>query len=269
MFLSGFAMFGAIIFVPLFFQGVLGASATNSGSFLTPMMLGVVAGAVLSGQALSRLGGHYRLQGLLGLGLMGAGIFMLSRMSPDTSFGSAVGNIVLMGVGLGITFPPYTIAVQNAVPYQVLGIATSSVQFFRSIGGTLGLAILGSLMTNRFASGLAGAVSPEVNSIIPTGRIGELTDNPYALLSPDAKDQLEAVFLEASPQATGMFAQFIDALRHALSSAISDAFLIILIVIAGAWVATLWLKAPRLTKETRPLETVEPAIAPGKSVGDN
>ena len=192
---------------------------------------------------------------------------MLSRMSPDTSFGSAVGNIVLMGVGLGITFPPYTIAVQNAVPYQVLGIATSSIQFFRSIGGTLGLAILGSLMTRRFASGLADGVSPELKNIIPTGRFGELTDNPYALLSPDTKERLEAVFSEASPQTTGMFDQFFDALRHALSSAIGDAFLIILIVIAAAWVATLWLKAPLLTKEAQPGRKVEPAAAQGESGG--
>ena len=72
-FLSGFSMFGVIIFIPLFFQGVLGASATNSGSFLTPMMLGIVFGAMASGQALSRLGAHYRLQGLVGLGVMAAG----------------------------------------------------------------------------------------------------------------------------------------------------------------------------------------------------
>ncbi|MDP6131947.1 MAG: MFS transporter [Dehalococcoidia bacterium] len=141
-FLTGFGMFGGIMFVPLFFQGVLGASATNSGSFLTPMMLGVVAGAVLSGQALSRFGGRYRLQGLVGIGIMSVGVFLLSRMSPETSNSQAVTNIVLMGFGVGISFPVFTIAVQNAVPYRVLGVATSSIQFFRSIGGTMGLAVL-------------------------------------------------------------------------------------------------------------------------------
>jgi len=145
-------MFGVIIFIPLFFQGVLGASATNSGSFLTPMMLGIVAGAIVSGQALSRLGAHYRLQGLVGLGIMAAGMFLLSQMSAGTGFGRAVGYIVVMGIGLGVTFPVYTLVVQNSVPRRVLGVATSSLQFFRSIGGTLGLAILGSIVTSRFAS---------------------------------------------------------------------------------------------------------------------
>ena len=72
-FITGFAMFGSIIFIPLFFQGVLGASATSSGSFMTPMMMSMVVAAALSGQALSRLGGHYRLQGLIGIGIMTGG----------------------------------------------------------------------------------------------------------------------------------------------------------------------------------------------------
>ena len=123
-FLTGFGMFGGIIFVPLFFQGVLGASATNSGAFLTPMMLGMVFGAAVSGQTLSRLGGHYRLQGLIGAAIMGTGIALASRMTADTGYVQAVVNIVVMGIGLGVTFPGYTIAVQNAVPYRVVGVAT-------------------------------------------------------------------------------------------------------------------------------------------------
>ena len=150
-FATGFGMFGAIIFVPLYFQAVLGSSATSSGSFLTPMMLGMVLGGIVSGQALSRLGSHYRLQGLIGLSIMGLGMFLLSRMSVETSHARAVLNIVLTGVGLGITFPVYTIAVQNTVPHRMMGVAISSTQFFRTIGGTLGLAVMGSVMTNWFA----------------------------------------------------------------------------------------------------------------------
>lgn len=133
-FLTGFGMFGGIIFIPLYFQAVQGASATASGSFLTPMMLGIVGGSVISGQAVSRLGGHYWLQGILGLTIMCIGIFLLSRMSADTSFGQAVGNIMIMGFGLGITLPLYTLAIQNAVSYRVLGVATSTTHFFRTIG---------------------------------------------------------------------------------------------------------------------------------------
>ena len=145
-FVTGFGMFGAIIFVPLYFQGVLGASATSSGSFLTPMMLSMVVAATLAGQTLSRFGGHYRIQGLIGIGIMGAGMVLMSRMTADTSFAQAVASIVVMGLGLGITFPSFTISVQNAVPHNLLGVVTSATQFYRSVGGALGLAVLGSFM---------------------------------------------------------------------------------------------------------------------------
>ncbi len=241
-FLSGFGMFGVIVFIPLFFQGVLGASATNSGSFLTPMMLGIVAGAIVSGQALSRLGAHYRLQGLVGLGIMAAGMLLLSQMSAGTGFGRAVGYIVLMGVGLGVTFPVYTLVVQNSVPRQVLGVATTSLQFFRSIGGTLGLAILGSIATSRFASELSATVPARVRQVISPEKLATIAGDPYALLSPVAKDQLEQGFKPMGPEGVGLLSQFLDALRNALSSAIGDVFLIGLAMIIAAWVATLFLK---------------------------
>ena len=258
-FLSGFGLFGVIVFVSLFFQGVLGASATDSGSFLTPMMLGIVAGSIASGQALSRLGAHYRLQGLVGLGIMAAGLLLLSQMSAGTGFGRAVGYIVLMGVGLGVTFPVYTLVVQNSVPRRVLGVATTSLQFFRSIGGTLGLAILGSIVTSRFASELSAAVPARVKEVIPAEKLATIAGDPYALLSPVAKDQLEQGFESVGPEGVGLLSQFLDALRHSLSSAIGDAFLISLAVIIAAWVVTLFLKGiPREEKEQDLIPTDEP-----------
>ncbi len=130
--LTGFAMFGGIFFVPLLFQGVLGASPTASGSFLTPMMLGIVFGAAISGQVLSRTGGHYRVQGILGLSIMGIGTLMLSRVSGETTHSYALISAVVMGFGLGTSFPLYTIAIQNGVPQQFLGIATSSCLLYTS-----------------------------------------------------------------------------------------------------------------------------------------
>jgi EmrB/QacA subfamily drug resistance transporter len=254
-FLTGFGMFGGIIFIPLYFQGVLGASATNSGSFLTPMMLGVVAGGIISGQALSRLGGHYQLQGLTGLAIMAAGVFLLSRMTANTSYGQAVANIVLMGVGLGVTFPVYTLVVQNNVPYRMLGVATSSIQFFRSIGGTLGLAVLGSVMTNRFAVELAKVVPAGVKEVVPREQLAYLARNPQALLNPEARVQLEAAFTPLGAQGAGLLEHLLDALRQALSSAIAEVFLISLVVVAVAWGATLLLR-PALARQEQG-ETVQ------------
>ena len=89
-FLTSIGMFGTIIFVPLFFQGVLGVSATTSGGFITPMMLGMVFGSFVSGQILSRAGGHYRIQGAVGIVVMAIGMFLLSRMTLETSYFRAI-----------------------------------------------------------------------------------------------------------------------------------------------------------------------------------
>ena len=154
-------MFGAIIFITLFFQGVLGASPTSSGRFLTPMMLGTVIGTSISGQVVSRLG-SYRWAGLVGVVLMSIGMFILSTISEATTYPIAISFIVLLGFGLGFTFPSFTIAAQDAVEHQYLGIAMSTMQFYRTIGGALGLALLGSFITNRFQNDLIDALPPEV-----------------------------------------------------------------------------------------------------------
>ncbi|MCI0439931.1 MAG: MFS transporter [Chloroflexi bacterium] len=241
-FVTGFGMFGAIVFVPLFFQGVLGASATSSGSFLTPMMLGVVFGAAISGQLLSRTGGHYRIQGLIGVAIMLVGLFLMSQMSESTSNAQAIANIVIMGFGLGNTFPVFLIAVQNAVPYNVMGAATSATQFFRSIGGTLGLAVLGAFMTTRFESYLSGALSPALKEAIPPEQLARISDNPQALVNPAALEALRAQLAQLGPQGAQLAEQLFAALRESLASAIADVFLFSVIVIGVALVATLFLR---------------------------
>ena len=255
-FLTGFAMFGSIIFIPLFFQGVLGASATSSGSFLTPMMLGMVVAAGLSGQALSRLGGHYRIQGLVGVVVMGVGVVLISRMTADTSFGQAVMSIVITGIGLGITFPSFTIAVQNAVPPNLLGAATSATQFYRSVGGALGLAVLGSYMANRFATGLEDALPPPIRQALPEGQLAEMSNNPQALVNPEALDQLQAGFADRGPQGAEMVTQLLTALRETLASAIGDVFLLVTGALAIAFVVTIFLKEV-------PLRTQRPGARSG------
>jgi EmrB/QacA subfamily drug resistance transporter len=241
-FLTGFGMFGAIIFIPLFFQVVLGASATSSGSFLTPMMLGVVAGTIIGGQAVSRLNGQYRLVGLSGLSLMGLGMFLLSRMTVQTPFGEAVAYIVVMGLGLGVTFPLYTIAVQNTVSRQMMGVATSSLQFFRTIGGTLGLAILGSVLNNRFAAQLVDTVPQGVKEVLSPQVLPGLARNPQALINPAAGDQLRAAFRSVETGGELLFQQLLQALRYSLASAITEVFLIGLLAVIVAWLVTILMK---------------------------
>jgi EmrB/QacA subfamily drug resistance transporter len=260
-FLTGFGMFGAIIFVPLFFQGVLGASATNSGSFLTPMMLGMVFGAALSGQVLSRTGGRYRVQALIGVAIMGVGLYLVSQMTEATGFGRAVVNIVILGFGLGTTFPTYTLAVQNSVSFSVMGVATSATQFFRSVGGLLGLAVMGAIMASRFSSRLSESVPDSVAQAIGVGRLQGLQSNPQSLVSAEALARLRTGIEGASPQGAEIVDQLLALMKSSLSQAIGDVFLISVGVVALAFVATIFMRKSDV--ESQGEFRVAPAAADG------
>lgn len=248
-FLNGIAMFGGIFFIPLYFQGVLGLSATSSGNFLTPMMLGMVTGGAASGQVLSRFGGHYRRHGILGLALMTIGIFLLSRMGPDSSYGMAVLYIVLTGIGLGITMPIYVIAIQNVVPYKVLGASTSLVAFSRSIGGSLGVAVFGSVMTNHFISEFLGRLPASARSMIPPDFLASVSQSAQVLVSPQAQASLKAAFGQMGAGGTAVYDQIMQLLRQSLSSALSWVFLIGCAITIVAFILNLFLKEVPLRKQ--------------------
>jgi len=248
-FITGMAMFGGIIFVPLFFQGVLGLTATTSGSFLTPMMLGMVVGSFVSGQVLARAGGHYRILGAAGIAIMATGLALLSVMTIETSYGTAVRNIVITGFGLGVTMPLYVIAIQNAVPYKILGVATSSGAFFRSLGGSVGLAIFGSIMNNRFAGELTAKIPDTVKAIIGPEQLETLSHNPQALLNPEAQAQLRIILEQTGPQGSALFQQTLSALRQSLEAALSQVFLIGALVLLVAFVINFLIKEIPLRKQ--------------------
>jgi EmrB/QacA subfamily drug resistance transporter len=248
-FLMGMGMFGSLIFVPLFFQGVLGASATISGSFMTPMMLGLVLGSFTSGQFLSRAGGHYRIQGMIGLGAMVVGMGLLSRMTPQTPFSGAVMNIIITGVGIGIIMPCYTIAVQNSVPYHLLGIATSLMVFARSIGGTLGLAVFGAVMNTQFRFHFLHHLPPAVKELIPPDKVAALAKNPQILVSPKAQMRLKAFFSGFGNQGVEWYDQVLQTLRQSLGFAISQVFTIALGLILIGFIANLFIKEMPLRKQ--------------------
>ncbi len=248
-FVTGLGMFGSLIFLPLFFQGVLGVTATVSGSFMIPMNLALIAGSFISGQLLSRAGGHYRIQGTVGIVIMGVGMWLLAGMNTATQYWTAAAYTVLTGFGLGVTMPLYTIAVQNAVPYSVLGVATSSTMFFRSIGGSVGLALLGSVMSSRFTSELTARLPVGIAGMIPPQAISSLANNPQALVSPEAQARLRGMFSQMGSAGSALYEQTFQALRESLSSAISEAFLVAVAVLVVAFVVNFFLKEIPLRKQ--------------------
>lgn len=241
-FLTAGGMFGSIVFIPLFFQGVLGASATSSGNYVTPMMLGVVFGSAISGQVLSRAGGHYRIQGAIGLAIMSFGMWLLSQMTIDTTNGTAVRNMVITGFGLGITMPLYMLAVQNAVPYTILGTATSTTAFFRSIGGSVGLAVFGSVMNNRFAAELSTKLPPDFTKLVPPQQLDTLMHNPQALMSPEAQSQLQGIIGQMGDQGVALLQQVMQALRESLALSISHVFLYSFVAMVLAFIINFFIK---------------------------
>ena len=179
-FLASSAMFGATLFIPLFVQSVLGSSATESGKILMPLTLSLLLMAIIAGQGISRTG-RYRPFAVVGVALSAIGMFLLTRMDPATHYTVLVRNVAILGVGLGAAMPVFNLAVQNAVEARVVGGATSMVQFVRSIGGALGVAVFGSVLANDFSPAfrqvLPGDVLAEVSPAASSGRPGGRASN--------------------------------------------------------------------------------------------
>jgi MFS family permease len=153
--LTGWALFGSISFIPLFVQAVLGTSATQAGITITPMLLGWVMASIIGTRLLLTIG--YRRLGLIGTATFVIGAFLMSRIGLSSSQISLMIFVTLMGVGMGLSIPAFLIAVQTSVERRQLGTATSTLQFSRSIGGTLGVSVMGAALSARLTSSLIAA----------------------------------------------------------------------------------------------------------------
>jgi len=246
MFLVSAGMFGAILYLPLFVQGVLGNSATNSGLVLTPLMLGFIFSSIVGGQLLSRTG-RYKILAMGGFVVAAVGMFLLSRMTPATSQGELVRNMLVTGLGIGVMMSLFTIVVQNAFPYRQLGEVTASLTFFRSIGSTMGVAVMGTIMTNGFQNALQSNIPATVKRIVPADRLAQL-ENPQLLLAPDFVAKIQHNFAALGPQGLVIFRQLIEAIQKSLSTAITNVFFLGFIIMVLGFVTVLFLREIPLRK---------------------
>ncbi len=164
----GFALFGSVTYLPLFLQVVLGASPTGSGLQILPLMGGLLITSIGSGQFISRTG-RYKPFPIAGTAIMVVGLFLLSTMDPQTTRIAASAFMFVLGLGLGLTMQVLVLVVQNAVDYKDLGVATSGATLFRSIGGSVGTAVLGSIFSNRLASELTSTLPRSAGGSLGTG----------------------------------------------------------------------------------------------------
>ena len=224
-FCLGIGMFGATIYLPVFLQTVLGVNATNSGLLLLPLVGGMLVTSGLTGQLMTRLG-RYKIFAVLGTGIGAIGYFFLHTMGPDTNSLHSTAYMFVTGMGLGFVMPVLTVAVQNAVDRKNLGVATTSVTFSRSLGSSIGVAVLGALLTNQMTSRLADAF-PNADS-----------------------SQIASQGANISPQAINSLP---DAIRgtvvQALANSIDTVFFAGMAVLVVAFVIAVLLPSERLSEE--------------------
>jgi EmrB/QacA subfamily drug resistance transporter len=243
-------MFGTILFIPLYIQGVIGTNATDSGTILMPLMITMIGSSVVAGQIISRTG-RYKLSGVVGMIGMAFGMYLLSGMGPDTDYLTVVRNMVIMGLGIGPTMPVFTLAAQNAVKMNQLGVVTSLTQFARSMGSTLGVALFGSLLTNEFTPAFHGALPANVTASVPPAVLSQF-DNPQVLLSPELANALRQQVLNLGPQGAQLFDALYGAIKIGLVGALHDVFFVGAVLGVLGVLVTLLLREVPLRKSYAP-----------------
>jgi EmrB/QacA subfamily drug resistance transporter len=228
-FLAGIAMFGTIIFLPVYFQTVMGMSPTQSGLALLPAIFGIFSTSITSGQLISRTG-RYKIYPVIGAVIMTVALLTLSRLGVDTPFWQVALYTYLFGAGLGFTMQTIVTAVQNSVERRDMGAATSSITFFRQMGGSVGAALFGAVLSSRLAHYLAEQLAK-------------------AGIQPGAGEpRVEANNVQAIQQLAEPVKSVV---LHAFTNALDDVFLVGVPFVAVAIVVALLLKE-------EPLRTGQP-----------
>ncbi|MEI7770259.1 MAG: MFS transporter, partial [Chloroflexales bacterium] len=214
-FFVGITMFTVSLYVPLFVQGVRGASASSSGTVMMPMMITMTSMGIVVGQLIARVG---RLKPFLlaGTGLASLGMLLLTLLGAGSGLLQIAGTVFVIGLGMGMVMPVTTLAVQAAVDQRMLGVATSATNFIRSIGATMGTALVGTLVTSAYRAGLAANAPASA----PEAAVRALA-SPNALTSAEALAKLAAL-TGGSPEA------LLETARAALAGAIHSGFLVML-----------------------------------------
>jgi EmrB/QacA subfamily drug resistance transporter len=237
---TNMALLAMLVYIPLYIQGVLGQSATSSGAFTTPLTVTIMISAIVSGILVSK-SGRYQWVIVLGSVVLLGGAFLMTQITPSVSPVIITRNMIVIGLGIGMSLPILTTAVQNAIPQQQLGAGTGAVSYLRSLGSTLGVAIIGTVVSNTFASELAGRL-PKAAKQLPQALLDAAT-NQQVLVNADYR---QAIARHLPPT---LFNQIVEATRQTLAVGIENAFWVALGICAVALVISLFLKDVPLRKQ--------------------
>jgi EmrB/QacA subfamily drug resistance transporter len=233
------SLYGTAFAIPLFAQGVLGTSATNSGLVLVPFMLTSIGGSILSGLALT-LTGKYKWVAMLGLVIDIAGTLLLVRLDANSSYAQLLMAMLVLGIGVGSGLAVYTTVVQNVYPKKI-GAASSTLVFFRQLGGTIGLAAMGSVLVTSYVPAFHTALPGTLRQLLPASILGAF-DNPLILLSPDALSHIRAGFAGYGAQGTAAYNMLLQAVKTGLAQSVHNVFVLSLVVILFGLIAVFFLK---------------------------
>ena len=233
------SLYGTAFAIPLFAQGVLGTSATNSGLILMPFMLTAIGGSVLSGLALT-LTGKYKWVAVLGVVIDIVGTLMLVRLDASSSYTQLLIAMLVLGLGVGSGLAVYTTVVQNVYPKKI-GEASSTLVFFRQLGGTIGLAAMGSVLVSSYVPAFHAELPETLRHLLPASILGAF-DNPLILLSPDALSHIHAGFAGYGAQGTAAFNMLLQAVKTGLAQSVHNVFVLSLVVILFGFIAVFFLK---------------------------
>ncbi|MFC4778026.1 MDR family MFS transporter [Paenibacillus sp. GCM10023252] len=255
-FLMNFGMMGALIYLSFFVQGVLAISPTYAGYVTMPMSIGMVITSALGGQLISKTG-KYKRFALMGMPIMVVGMALMIVMN---SVWMAVLSMIIFGLGLGLGMPVFSLVVQNAVPHKELGVATGTMQLFRNMGGTIGIAVMGSVLSSSLKHHMEDAVKSgqgvDFSKLDP--KVAEQLaafQNPQMLTD---QKKLEAIHQSLPQDLQPMFVKLVDSLRDALSSSLSTVFLVGTLILVVALVLTFFIKeVPLRTTNQTPLTEVK------------
>lgn len=220
--LTAALLFGGVVYIPIFMQTVLGQSATNSGLQLLPMMAGIVIGSIASGQISSRTG-KTRIIGLAGLSVATVALFLLSRLSIDTTLTVVGWEMFLLGIGIGPTLPLMPLIAQNLFGPQDIGVVTGATTFFRTVGGAIGTAVLGTIFNNQLSSSLRDLPTLQ----LPQQVVTALSD-PNVIASKTATESvIKTILAHVPPQAMGAIQPAIDTFISLTKGSIASSIAIV------------------------------------------